>query len=106
MKLYIAGPMSGLPGENFPAFNALAAQLRQRGHTVINPAELLPVGTPRAQCMKVDLPLLVHCEAIVLLPGWEVSDGATHEFKTALMCGLESYDAGQIEEIPLTLIPY
>lgn len=38
-RIYIAGPMTGLPGLNFDAFNAKAAELRARGWHVENPAE-------------------------------------------------------------------
>jgi len=37
--IYLSGPMSGLPGFNFPAFHAAAAKLRADGFTVLNPAE-------------------------------------------------------------------
>lgn len=40
--LYIAGPMSGIPGFNFPAFIAAAAALRAAGYTIISPAETDP----------------------------------------------------------------
>lgn len=42
-KLYIAGPMTGLPQFNFPAFDALAKDLR---HTMIDPFEPPIVITP------------------------------------------------------------
>lgn len=38
-KIYLAGPMSGLPDLNYPAFHAAAAKLRAMGHVVLNPAE-------------------------------------------------------------------
>lgn len=40
MKHYLAGPMSGLPQFNFPAFYAGAADLRGRGYDIVSPAEL------------------------------------------------------------------
>lgn len=39
-RLYIAGPMSGLPQFNFPAFYAAAEALRAQGYDVVSPAEL------------------------------------------------------------------
>ncbi len=39
MRLYLAGPMRGLPRYNFDAFAVAAAALRAHGHTVYSPAE-------------------------------------------------------------------
>lgn len=38
-RIYLAGPMTGLPEHNFPAFHAEAARLRGLGYHVENPAE-------------------------------------------------------------------
>ena len=46
MRLYLAGPMSGKPQMNFPAFEKAAKSLRRRGHDVVSPAEL---DSPEAQ---------------------------------------------------------
>jgi hypothetical protein len=89
-KIYIAGPMTGLPELNFPAFHAAAAVLRERGHTVINPAEInLDVGADWADCMRADIAQLVTCDSICLLPGWEKSRGATLEHHIAAALGFE-----------------
>ena len=47
MRIYLAGPMTGLPDHNIPAFDAAAKRLREQGHFVINPADLsAQFGTP------------------------------------------------------------
>ncbi|MCU9949812.1 DUF4406 domain-containing protein [Pseudomonas sp. PDM13] len=78
-RIYLAGPMTGLPDENRPAFNAEAARLRKLGYQVENPAELNPPGTPRHICMRVDIQALLGCDTIALLPGWIDSSGALLE---------------------------
>jgi len=102
VKVYLSGPMSGLPGDNFPAFNKVTSMLRSFGIDVVNPAELNPgVGRPgpdasprevRAywhKCIRVDTCELTYCDAIVLMPGWQYSDGAHSELSTARDCGLQ-----------------
>lgn len=80
MKLYIAGPMSGYPDHNFPAFNAMAKELRGLGFEVVNPAELAEDDSqPWEYYMRRDIPLLCQCDGIVLLPGWQQSRGACLE---------------------------
>ena len=89
-KVYIAGPMTGLPELNFPAFHAEAAYLRAMGMVVINPAELQPDPTAKWEdCMKVDIAQLVTCDCAHFLPGWQKSRGATLEFLIASQLGLE-----------------
>ena len=39
-KIYIAGPISGLPNFNRDAFNAEAHRLLGLGHVALNPASL------------------------------------------------------------------
>lgn len=84
MKLYISGPMTGLPELNFPAFHAAAAELRALGFEVVNPAELNPDGaTPWAQCMRNDIKALCDCDVLALMRGWEQSKGAHLELHLA-----------------------
>lgn len=80
MKIYVAGPMTGLPDLNFPAFHEAARILRAAGHEVVNPAEINADPTAGwVDCMRADIRELVTCEAICLLPGWEKSRGAILE---------------------------
>ncbi len=88
-RIYIAGPMSGLPELNYPAFNARAAELRARGFHVENPAENpVPVCGSWEGYMRMAIAQLVTCDAIDLLPGWSSSRGATVEFGLAMNLGI------------------
>jgi hypothetical protein len=95
MKVYIAGPMTGIEDYNFPAFNAAADSWRAVGWDVINPAELDGEDTshPWDFYLRRDLKLLVDCDAIAQLPGWENSKGARLETHVAEALGLSVYDA-------------
>jgi len=90
MKVYLAGPMSGLPDFNFPAFMDYAAKLKAAGHEVFNPAQndldtWGDLETVRAKanyrdCLRMDLNwILDHAEAIALMPGWHTSRGVKIE---------------------------
>jgi hypothetical protein len=85
MKIYISGPMTGLPGLNFSAFNYAAETLRAAGYEVVNPAEVDQGENPTwAQCMRKDIALLLQCDAIALLPGWWDSRGSRIEHNLAV----------------------
>lgn len=95
MILYIAGPMSGLPDSNYPAFNAAAAVLRAAGHTVLNPAEnpAPPEGHPDPwqYYMRMSLKQIADAEALYMLDGWTISKGATLEFNIAAEMKIPAY---------------
>lgn len=89
-KIYIAGPMTNLPELNFPAFHAAAADLRAKGHHVINPAEInIDPSAGWIECMRADIRELIDCTHIALLPGWEDSRGAKLELHIATALGFE-----------------
>lgn len=100
-RIYIAGPMSGLPESNYPAFNAKAAELRSQGHHVENPAEnpVPPCGSWLGY-MRMALAQLATCEAIYMLPGWQGSRGAAIEYQLARSIGLEMM--GEIGGAPVS----
>lgn len=88
MKVYIAGPMTGLPHFNRPAFNQAALNLSFEKHVPLNPA-ILPDGLTEADYMAVGITMLQRAEAIFLLTGWQFSAGARAEHALALKLGLE-----------------
>lgn len=79
VKVYVAGPMTGYPELNYPAFAEASARLRALGFEVVSPAELNPIETPYLAAMKNDIRALVDCDHILMLDGWEKSKGATLE---------------------------
>lgn len=104
---YVAGPMTRHPQFNFPAFDSAATNLRSDGWTVISPAELdradgfdetgctgyeVLTDTQRHRFARNDIGALLEVEAIILLPGWQESTGATNEAKVASWLGLDAYE--------------
>lgn len=102
MRVYIAGPMTGRPQFNYPAFHQAAAQLRAAGHTVINPAE-----NPVPECgswlgyMRVSVAQVAAVDCVVLLAGWPGSRGARIEFLLAWLLGLSIYPIRKKGQIPV-----
>lgn len=106
IRAYVAGPMSGIPQFNIPAFDAASWALRQQGWEIVSPAELDEPHI-RAVCMESadGIPNAVthggtwgdflsrdvkivsdQVDAIVLLPGWENSKGANLEAFVGTLC--------------------
>lgn len=89
MKLYVAGPMTGLPDFNYPLFHRTAARLREEGFFVENPAEhCLPPGTDWKGFLAHGISRLVHCDGVATLSGWERSKGARLEVDIAVRLGM------------------
>lgn len=85
MKLYIAGPMTGLPDFNYPAFFAAEEQLKAAGYETENPArnelsEDRPADEPMwLGFMRMSLVQISRVDGLALLPGWQNSSGAKLE---------------------------
>ena len=109
MRIYIAGPMTGIPYFNFPLFNKVAEELRAQGHEVFNPAERdrerhggvdisanNPAGSPELAAQEHQFSLrdaladdtayiCKTADAIYMLPGRESSLGARAEHALSLV---------------------
>lgn len=104
MKIYVAGPMSGIPNGNLASFRFAEAMLKAKGHEAVVPADLPPwphdeecppgpraEGSPHsAPChLRVDVAALVACDGAVFLDGWQHSAGARLEMAVAAQCALD-----------------
>lgn len=103
---YLAGPMTGIPQFNFPAFIAAAKDLRENDIDVVSPAELDDKRTFDAAMQSIDgapgsagkdtwgdflardVKLIAdRVDGLILLPGWEHSRGALLEAFVSILCG-------------------
>lgn len=85
-KIYISGPISGLPLETvYNNFTNAEVQLLEQGYEVVNPLNNgLPTTATWEEHMRADLRLLLDCDAIYMLEGWEKSRGARIEYALAV----------------------
>ena len=104
MRVYITGPMTGLPLFNFPAFDEAATRGRAMGLDIVSPADLdRALGfdefsgdrSPAERRLMIiqDVVESSKCDAIALLPGWERSSGAAVELALANFLDLLVLDA-------------
>ena len=106
-RIYIAGPMRGIPKYNFPNFILAKARL-SADWDVVSPVDLdatvgfdamslpdntewfeVPPGFDLNAAVKRDLDALQTCDAIYLLDFWWNSTGAKAELAVARWLGLQ-----------------
>lgn len=102
---YICGPMSGHENHNESAFREVAKMLDERGVVAVVPHDVEAVdhdgpcprshpgtttGDHAAACyLRADLVhLLIYCDDVYVLRGWETSVGARLEVQVAAACGI------------------
>jgi hypothetical protein len=103
---YLAGPMSGIPQFNYPAFHRIAGKLREMGYTIQSPAELdteaqqaealaSPDGVVHGtvggltwgDTLAKDVKLISDVvDGIIAMPTWYKSKGARLEIFVAHLC--------------------
>lgn len=108
ISVYLAGPMRGVPQFNFPSFAEARERLRSMGYEVLCPAErdevagfdasgmkgsedLESLGFDLAAAMKLCFQDILNCDAVVLLPGWQQSEGARAEALVGLLTGRDLF---------------
>lgn len=103
-EIYVAGPMSGYPEFNFPAFFTAQYTLERLGWKVWNPAakdeevgvvndksfatgddqELMKSGWDFKKTFLWDCEKVINSDGIYMLRGWEKSSGARAEHAVAV----------------------
>jgi len=100
MAYYLAGPMRGYPNSNFHTFAEARDHLRSRGHDIICPVEqafsqfgddIQATDENFKEAMRFCYESVLKSEGVVVLPGWNRSEGAKAEVLVALNVGLPVY---------------
>lgn len=114
LKVYLAGPMRGIPDFNFPAFDYAAEKLRALGFEVFSPADhdrllnpdignnptgdesKITSGHTIRDFLGADLAWITReADIVAVLPGWEKSSGANAEFAAGVAIGLSTLHLGK-----------
>lgn len=104
MMAYVAGPMTGIEKFNYPAFHRAVKALRHVGIPAlsaahdefgepVDPPSLVDVK-PYDYYFRHALRILLDCDEVVLLSGWEESRGASVEVKVAQLLGMPVTELG------------
>lgn len=104
-KIYIAGPMSGIPHDNREAFEEAERFLREdiedtfdeifnpinhEGSLMVQQGLVRDMKQAYRMCMGIDTAwICAHATHIYMLRGWEHSKGAMAEWTLAKCLGLE-----------------
>lgn len=85
--IYLCGPITGLPNNNFEAFARVQEKLDAENVPNVNPHELFngidTKNFTHGDYMKHCISHLAFCDMVVTLKGWEQSIGATMEVRIA-----------------------
>lgn len=98
MKVYISGPISGLPVEKVKqAFSEAEAAILACGHEPVNPLRNgLPESASWHEHIRADLRMLLDCDAIFMIGEWWKSRGARIEWQLAESLEIEMYESDRL----------
>ena len=98
MKIYISGPMTGLPEYNYPAFFECERMLKEKFPLaiILNPARIddglvYKYSNTREHYIRKSVEMVLQATDMFMLPGWENSAGAKLEALIAKEVGLTFY---------------
>jgi hypothetical protein len=91
MTVYISGPITGIADFNRHAFSRAVNRLKSWGHDPVSPFDVSTYHPDKAwiDYMLDDIPAMLRCEAVAVLPGWLRSRGARIEVALAWALGIK-----------------
>lgn len=105
-KVFLSGPMSGLPHYNVAAFaEAHAVMVEHGAFNVYDPAiaylQSCETHTHEywmRECIRELTSDYPYYDVLVSLPGWQDSEGAKTERMVAMACGIKCVDLSEIAD--------
>lgn len=108
LKIYVSGPITGIPEANRQEFEDAAKMVQAAGAWPLIPHDIdpdhlgrcIPDGKREASghtypChLRADVLVMLTCDAVLMLPGWEQSHGARQEHNIAAVCGVPIHYMG------------
>lgn len=109
LKIYVSGPISGIPEANRSEFESAADLVRMAGADALIPHDVIPghegacpqdttrgtSGHSWACHLRADLLAMLGCDGVVMVPGWEWSHGARLEHTVAAATGIPVHYLGE-----------
>lgn len=110
MIIYLATPIRPKGNQtldgNIAKAKQIALELWKKGYTVICPAANsdLPISLAEKELeadrwLNGDIEILQRCDAMVVSPGWQLSDGVKGEISCAEMYGIPTYYYPDLPEL-------
>lgn len=100
-KVYISGPMTGLPDHNKTEFARAERYWSDLGYQVVNPLQNDYIYDKEGYIavLAQDIKDMLACDIVAVLPDWQNSKGAVQEVAVAIANGLEIYDAFSMRKL-------
>lgn len=90
-KIYISGPITGYDLEERMKTFQDAENFLSNKYAVVNPLKNgLPRSASYCQQMRMDIRLMMDCDEIAFLHGWEKSPGCQLEANIAAVVGMDT----------------
>jgi len=92
-RVYISGPITGIPELNKPAFMKAENELRSLGYNPINPFNVSVVSKHKYwhDYMREDIKALMDVDCVLAIDGWGNSNGAVEEIRICNNIGIPVY---------------
>lgn len=93
-RIYVIGPVTGIPEGNRPLFEAAREKLGDEGWEVELPHDTIAPDAEWRAAMRQSITRMLANDVVAALPGWQQSRGAALERSLALAVGMPVLDLG------------